>query len=106
MIVLGVYRGRLEIIADILQVVVTEAKKTRIMFQANLSYSVLQRYLTELTNATLISFEQERQCFLLTDKGRDFLNAFNQYSEINKHVKERLVDINNKKRILEGLCKS
>ncbi len=76
------------------------------MFQANLSYKVLQRYLEELTNASLINFEQERQCYLLTDKGRDFLNAYNQYSEINKHVKERLVDISNKKRILEKLCKS
>ena len=103
---MGIYRNRLEIIADILQVVDTTAKKTQIMFQANLSYQVLQKYLAEVTNACLVNFEQERQCYLLTDKGRGFLNTYNQYCENSRYVEERLVDVNNKKRILEALCKS
>jgi predicted transcriptional regulator len=47
----------LDIIADILQVVSQNAKKTQIMYQANLSYRVLQRYLRNITEASLIDFE-------------------------------------------------
>ena len=103
---MGIYRSRLEIIADILQVVDLTAKKTQIMFQANLSYQVLQKYLAEVTNACLVNFEQERQCYLLTDKGRGFLNTYNQYCVNNKRIEERLNDINNTKKVLEELCKS
>ena len=51
------YRDRLDIIADILNVVSREAKKTQIMYQANLSYKVLQRYLNEIVDASLVTFE-------------------------------------------------
>ena len=45
---MGNYRGKLDIIADILRVVSGNAKKTQIMYQANLSYRVLQKYLAEI----------------------------------------------------------
>lgn len=41
------YRSRYEIIADMLNVVSGRAKKTKIMYQANLSYKLLQKYLAE-----------------------------------------------------------
>ena len=101
---MGNYRDRLDIIADILNVTSRNAKKTQIMYQANLSYKVLQRYLTEIISAQLISFEDETQLFQLTDKGRDFLDAYDKYSKTNKVVEKRLTDIASKKKELEKLC--
>jgi predicted transcriptional regulator len=101
---LGSYRSRLDIIADILQVVSQNAKKTQIMYQANLSYKVLQRYLRNITAASLIDFEKAKQCYVLTPKGKDFLEAYKDYAKTNKSIEKRLNDVNNKKKTLEELC--
>jgi len=101
---MGNYRSRLDIIADILNVASRDAKKTQIMYQANLSYKVLQKYLAEVVSASLVSFEDRRHCFQLTDKGRSFLEAYEKYSKTNRHVEKRLNDVANRKRLLEDLC--
>lgn len=103
---MGSYRGRLEIIADILHVVSQNPKKTQIMYRANLSYKVLTRYLTEVSEASLINFEDEKQCYRLTTKGREFLEVYKEYSKGNRHIEKRLNEINGKKKILEELCSS
>jgi predicted transcriptional regulator len=101
---MGSYRSRLAIIADILQVASQNAKKTQIMYQANLSYKVLQRYLRDITAASLIDFETAEQCYVLTSKGRDFLEAYKDYAKTNKSIEKRLNDVDNKKKSLEELC--
>jgi len=102
--ILGTYRGRLDIIADILNVASRNAKKTQIMYQANLSYSVMQRYLAEIVEAQLIAFEDEKQHYSLTSKGQGFLDAYEKYSKTNKHIEKRLNDVASKKKALEELC--
>ena len=101
---MGNYRNRLEIIADILQVASQNAKKTQIMYQANLSYKVLKKYLREMTVASLIRFETTDQLFVITQKGKDFLEAYRDYSKTSKIAEKRLNDVNNKKKGLEELC--
>jgi predicted transcriptional regulator len=103
---LGSYRSRFDIIADILHVVKGNdgAKKTQIMYGANLSYKVLTRYLTEVLEACLIKFEKSRRCYVLTAKGREFLEHYREYSRRNKHVTRQLENVNAKKRLLEELC--
>ena len=101
---MGSYRSRLDIIADILLVASRNAKKTQIMYQANLSYKVLKRYLAEIVEASLIHFEGEKQCYTLTSKGQEFLEAYKQYSRTNKHVEKRLKDVRTKRKVLEDLC--
>lgn len=101
---MGSYRRRLDIIADILQVVSQNAKKTQIMYQANLSYKVLQRYLRDITASSLIEFETSEQCYTLTSKGRDFLDAYKDYNKTNKSVEKRLNDVDSMKKNLEDLC--
>lgn len=101
---MGNYRGRLDIIADILQVVSQNAKKTQIMYQANLSYKVLQRYLKTITAASLIDYETAEQYYMLTPKGQKFLRAYEDYAKTNKSIERCLSDVNDKKKILEGLC--
>jgi predicted transcriptional regulator len=98
------YRGRLDIIADILQIAKGKAKKTQIMYQANLSYKVLQRYLGEIIEASLIRFEHVEQQYVLTQKGHEFLETYKDYSKANKIIEKRLDEICSKKKILEGLC--
>ncbi len=103
---MGNYRSRLDIIADILHVVSRNAKKTQIMYQANLSYTVLQKYIAETTGASLISFEDEKRCYTLTAKGQEFLDAYQEYFKNNSHVEKRLNDVRTKKDVLEKLCSS
>ena len=100
------YRDRLDIIADILNVASREAKKTQIMYQANLSYKVLQRYLSEIVTASLVSFENNRQIYYLTDKGHEYLDAYKEYARYSKTMEKRLNDFSTKRKILENLCPS
>jgi len=100
------YRRRLDIIADILQVTSQNAKKTQIMYQANLSYKVLTKYLKKVSEASLIDFKSEKQCYMLTAKGKTFLEAYKEYSKDNRHLEKRLNEINGKKKTLEELCSS
>ena len=101
---MGNYRGRIDIIADILQVAETHVRKTQIMYRANLSYTVLQRYLAELTEASLIEYKDDIQCYILTDKGREYIVLYKEYSKANKHIEKRLTTAQVKKRILDKLC--
>jgi len=101
---LGTYRSRLDIIADILNVASKEAKKTQIMYQANLSYKVLQKYLAEVVDSSLVCFENDRQCYQLTDKGKKFLEAYEEYSRSYRHVEKRMNDVEMRKKNLQELC--
>jgi predicted transcriptional regulator len=101
---LGSYRDRLDIIADILQVVRQQPKKTRIMYQANLSYKVLMKYLREVIDASLINFEREKQCYKITSKGIRFLVAYKKYLRRNRQLEKQRNDIKGKKKVLEELC--
>jgi predicted transcriptional regulator len=101
---MGNYRCRLDIIADILQVASQNAKKTQIMYQANLSYKVLQRYLRDTIAASLIRYDHEEQLYVITGKGEEFLEAYSDYSKTSKMIEKRLNDINSKKKNLKELC--
>jgi predicted transcriptional regulator len=100
---LASYRGKLDIIADILAVASRKSKKTQIMYQANLSFRLLQKYLAEVSRASLICFEEETQCYDLTSKGQEFLEAYRQYSKINRHAEKITDEVNLKKQTLEKL---
>ncbi len=96
----------MDIIADILLVASKNAKKTQIMYQANLSYKVLQRYLFEIVEASLIRFEDDHQCYFLTGKGQEYLEAYKEYARLSRSMEKRLNDFSLKRKILEGLCPS
>ena len=100
------YRGRVDIIADILRVAEATVRKTQIMYRANLSYTVLQKYLTELMGASLIAYEDQKQSYALTDKGREYLTLYKEYSRANRHIEKRLTTARVKKGALDKLCVS
>ena len=101
---MGRYRGRLDIIADILKVASNSAKKTQIMFKANLSYNVLQRYLKAVTAASLLSFEVSEQTYVTTSKGLEFLEAYKTYARTNRTLEKCLSNIHVEKKRLEKFC--
>ncbi|MGD0994159.1 MAG: winged helix-turn-helix domain-containing protein [Candidatus Bathyarchaeia archaeon] len=101
---MGNYRDRIDIIADILNVASRDAKKTQIMYQANLSYKVLQRYLTEIIEASLVTFENHNQRYKLTYKGQEYLDAYKEYARCSKNMEKHLYDFSIKKKVLEDLC--
>lgn len=98
------YRQRIDIIADILEVVSLDAKKTQIMFQANLSYKALNKYLSIILEASLIIFEEEQRCYKLTNKGHAFLNAYRNYHKIKVNAEKRLSHVVRTKKVLDSLC--
>ncbi len=97
------YRDKLQIVADILSVVSKGAKKTWIMYQANLSYKLLCRYLDEVLDAGLVICEEENS-YVLTAKGREFLIRHDEYSTRCEGLTKHLNRINNEKEFLEGMC--
>jgi predicted transcriptional regulator len=97
------YRDRLKIIADILSIADARAKKTRIMYQANLSYRLLCRYLDEVVNAGLVKAEQD-DCYVLTTKGKEFLNRHEEYAKRCQSLEEHLNSVNDEKTALVRMC--
>lgn len=99
------YRRKLDIIADVLSVAGgSGAKKTQIMYKANLSYRLLTKYLFEVRRAYLVSFERSRRCYVLTSKGKRFLDLYKEYSRRSRFVEKHISDANGKKKALESLC--
>jgi len=97
------YRDRLQIIADILSIAGGGAKKTRIMYQANLSYRLLCRYLDEVLDAGLVKSENG-ESYVLTAKGKEFLGRYRDYSRRCRSLEEHLNHVNNDKATLENMC--
>ncbi len=98
------YRQRIDIIANILEITSLDAKKTQIMFKANLSYKALTKYLFEVLNAGLVIYKQDSQCYTVTDKGRNFLETYRRYRKTNLHLEKRLNHLTDTKKALDDLC--
>jgi len=101
---MGKYRSRLQIIADVLSVAGNGARKMHIMYNANLSYELLVRYLAEVLDAGLVRFESGAGCYRLTRKGEKFLDRFNEYSRHCKHLDDHLNTVSIERMELERMC--
>jgi predicted transcriptional regulator len=96
------YRRRLEIIRDILNAVGDGAKKTRIMYIANLSYKLLGKYLNKTVEAGLISSNND--FYEVTEKGQVFLERFDDFSSRYSKLERRLEEISFEREVLERMC--
>lgn len=97
------YRDRLQIVADILSIASRRTKKTQIMYQANLSYKLLCLYLGKVLDAGLVNSDNDN-CYVLTAKGKEFLNRHEMYSKRCKSLEEKLIHVSNEKTTLEEMC--
>jgi predicted transcriptional regulator len=76
---LGKNRDRVSIVAAILEAANLGASKTRIMFGANLSFSLLEKYLGVVLDADFVRVEDSR--YVLTEHGREFLKQYRRFQE-------------------------
>jgi len=74
------HRGRLDIIADILENSYETTRKTYFMYRCNLSFRQLKYYLHFLINKGLLCVVDENAnpapVFRITEKGKRFLKAY------------------------------
>ena len=75
------HRGRLDIIADILEASYNGTRKTYLMYRCNLSFKQLKYYLVFLLRKGLLHMviddgNPTPGIFKITDKGREFLKAY------------------------------
>jgi hypothetical protein len=71
------------------------------MFSANLSFSLLEKYLKMLTSRGFLRFEDLK--YEVTSKGQDFLSLHESYLEKKQKIHENLKDLENEKIILKNL---
>ena len=76
------YRSRTAITAMILDTTNKETTKTKIMYNAYLSYNQLREYLSILIENNLIEYLDGTQTFKTTEKGLNFLKMHNQIGEL------------------------
>ncbi len=72
-------RSRHIIISQILNICVSGASKTRIVYQANLNFRTINPYIDLLTKNGLISIKQgETILYETTERGKELLESFKQ----------------------------
>ena len=69
-------RNNLDICADILRVSKGGAKKTHLVYQANLNFKIVKRYISELMEKELLEREGDR--YYLTSKGSEFIERYDE----------------------------
>jgi len=85
-------RGRLSIIADILDVARGGVLKTKIMYGASLSFSQLSDYLSCLLDANLLKVvdNPHKSLYKTTKKGLQYLQSYMEIGELLKKEKENI----------------
>jgi len=78
------------------------SKKTRIMYQTNLSYKLLVDYLDLIVKAGLVCLG-ETGCYEITDKGRGFLEHCILFLERKRQLNEHINAVGDAKEKLEQL---
>jgi len=67
-------RNNMDISAELLYVAKNGAKKTHLVYKANLNFALVKKYLTRLTENGLL--ESVNGIFFTTDKGTKFLDQY------------------------------
>lgn len=82
------YRSRTEIVGIILEIASRGATKTKIMYDAYLSYTQLTEYLSFLTENKLIKRQEGTELYRLTEKGHRFYLKCREIDEMieTKHT--------------------
>jgi predicted transcriptional regulator len=73
-------RNDIDICADILTVARVGAKKTHLVYKANLNFQIVKKYLRRLSERNLISFENGH--YITTEDGVKFLDNYQEFSSI------------------------
>jgi len=97
---LGQHRTSLQILAEILKIVRAGARKTRIMYQANLSFAMLKKYLDYALETELVACP-DGECYVATPKGHEFLEKYDRYLLRSSQVEDQMQAMAKEKAMLE-----
>ena len=73
-------RNNLDICADILQVAQPGARKTQIVYKANLNFMIVKKYLSNLIENGFI--EKFDKLYYTTNKGVNFIESDEEFSSV------------------------
>ena len=76
------YRSRTELVPSILDAANGGTTKTKIMYNAYLSYNQLKEYLTMLIENDLIEYLVGNKTFRTTEKGLNFIKMHHEIGEL------------------------
>ena len=96
-------RNSLDIVKDILSVASIKARKTRIMYQANLSYVQVQKYLHDLLEKDLLDHDGN-SFYFVTKKGLRFLKLYDEHVELLRKLEEQVDQCNRDRMRLDQMC--
>lgn len=82
------YRSRTEIVSTILSAASEKVTKTKIMYKAYLSYAQVKEYLKYMLENELIQYEEGEQVYRITQKGFQFLRAYDEMTELVPPITE------------------
>ena len=85
------YRSRTDIVSSVLTTANGGAQKTKIMYKAYLSYAQLTEYLSMLVENGLLSYSPAERLFTTTEKGMEFLKAYEHMAEISSVTSKVIV---------------
>lgn len=71
-------RNDVDICADILRVARSGAKKTHLVYKANLNFDIVKKYLSRLSEQSLISSENGH--YITTEEGVKFLDKYQEFT--------------------------
>ncbi|MCK5403566.1 transcriptional regulator [Candidatus Bathyarchaeota archaeon] len=73
-------RNDIDICADILKVARVGAKKTHLVYKANLNFEIVKKYLSRLSENRLISSENGH--YITTEEGVKFLDTYQEFANM------------------------
>jgi predicted transcriptional regulator len=80
----------LDIVAEIIRKCSGQPqRKTRLMFQANLSYHLLEKYLSITTKADLVRKDNTGMFYIASPKGNTFLKLYDELRDLEKERREK-----------------
>ena len=100
-------RNKLDIVRDMLAIASTKAKKTKIMYQANLNYVQVEKYMKTLLDEELLACDGDGNggsFYIITDKGQEFLKLYDKYIERRRNLSEEVDGAAKHRQMLEKMC--
>ena len=77
-----VKRDRVEIMAEILGLCSEPRTKTHVMYGTNLSWKMLQYYLSELQALELLEVHDNSTRYVITNRGREFVEKWKELQQL------------------------
>ena len=86
-----------------LAVATEKCRKTRILYDAHLNYLLLEKYLGLLLKNNLLEIV-DGSFYLVTWKGNDFLQKYEDYLEQCNRIDKQITDVREEKAALKNMC--